>query len=258
MAGSFLHDLIVGNLFVFLLLFARFGTALLIMPGIGDSFVSPTVRLFFALGFCFVMTPFMSSHLPAMPDGTLPFASLMIAEMITGFFIGTVMRILIAALDTVGSVISIQTGFSNALVFNPMTATQGSVVGALYSVMGVTLLMATDLHHYMLAAIVNSYSMFPANGGLPDTASMLEVIKRCVSASFLIGVQMSLPFIIVGIVMQYGFGLLSRLMPQVQIFFLTQPLQIGINLVMIAMCLSASILYWLNSYPQLLAKYLGQ
>jgi flagellar biosynthetic protein FliR len=255
---SLLQEIIVGNIFAFLLIFMRFGTALMIMPGIGDSFVSPNVRLLFALAISFILTPVLSAvGLPAMPAATADLIALLVTEAIIGFFLGTVMRILIGALDTAGSIISIQAGFSNALVFNPVTATQGSMTGGLYSMLGVTLLMATNLHHFMLAGIVESYHTFPASAGLPNAGDMSNVIVRATAEAFNLGVQIALPFVIVGLLIQIGFGLLGRLMPQVQIFFLAMPLQIWISLVIITMTLSTGIMYWLSGYESMTAQLLG-
>ena len=253
---SLLNELIVGNLFAFLLIFMRFGFALMIMPGIGDGFVTGQVRLLFALSFCFVLMPFLAPSLPAMPQEPMAFVLLMMSEAMIGIFIGTIMRIMIAALDTAGTIIAIQASFANAFIFNPVSAVQGSVTGALYSMLGVTLLLVSDLHHVMFAALVDSYKIFPAINALPETGLMFETVRKAVAVSFLVGVQLSMPFLIVGLVIQIGFGLLSRLMPQIQIFFMAQPVQIGISLLMVAMTLMTGMAFWMNSYAGSLDMFL--
>src|SRR5665213_1742787 len=96
---NFLQELLVGNIFAFLLIFMRFGTALMIMPGIGDSFVSPQIRLLFALAISFVLTPVLAVHLPSIPSDTGQLVALLVSEAFIGIFIGTTMRILVSALD---------------------------------------------------------------------------------------------------------------------------------------------------------------
>ncbi len=247
---SILQEIITAQLFTFLLLFMRFGMAVMIMPGIGDSFVTPQVRLLFSLAFCLVLTPPLSVMIPAAPATAPLLVALLVSEMLIGIYIGTVMRIMISALDTAGSIISIQTGFSSALLFNPVSDTQGSVVGAIYSMLGVTLLMVMDLHHFMLAAIVDSYHLFPAKGGLPDLAGMSDLIAGMVALAFKTGTQIALPFLVVGMIMQMGFGVLSRLMPQIQIFFLALPAQITVGLLIMTITLSAGVLFWVSIYEQ--------
>lgn len=248
---SLLNDILVSHLSAFMLIFMRTGFALMIMPGIGDSFVSPQIRLHFALGFAFVLTPFLAPHLPALPAHAPDLVKLLASEAFLGIFIGTVMRIMIMSLDTAGTVISIQSGFANAMVFNPNTASQGTLMGALYSVMGVTLLMVTNMHHYMLASIIDSYTLFPAIAKAPDMQPIMEAVVQTVGASFRIGVQLAIPFLIVGLVTQIAFGLLGRLMPQVQIFFLAMPVQILLSLILLTMVLSAGMLFWLKGFESL-------
>ena len=255
---SLLQDIVIGHAFAFMLIFMRLGMALMIMPGIGDSFVSPQVRLHFALAMSFVLTPFLATNLPTIPKESIDMIALLVTEAFIGIFIGTVMRIMVNALDSAGSVISIQSGFSNALVFNPATASQGSLVGALYSVTGVTLLFVTNMHHYMLASVVDSYAVFPATGTLIDIASVYEVIAQTVNTAFKLGVQLAMPFLIVCTLVQVGFGLLGRLMPQVQIFFLALPVQILLSLVLLTMVMSAGMLFWLGSFESGVSAAFGK
>lgn len=251
---SFLNDLVVSHVFAFMLIFMRLGMAMMIMPGIGESFVSPQVRLHFALAMSFVLTPFLATQLPPVPTGTVDFVALLLVEAFIGLFIGTVMRIMISALDTAGMVVSMQIGFGSAQMFNPVTAAQGSLGGAVYSTLGVTLLLATNMHHYMLASIADSYQLFPAVGKIPDIGAVAEVISNVVNVAFKIGVQLAIPFLIVGTLLQVGFGLLGRLMPQIQIFFLALPMQILLGLVMLAMVLSAGVLYWMNNFEKIVTQ----
>jgi flagellar biosynthetic protein FliR len=253
---NFLQELVVANIFAFLLIFMRFGLALMIMPGIGDSFVSPMIRLLFALAISFVLTPILSAHLPAMPAGTGPLLGLLASEAFIGIFIGTVMRLLVSALDTAGTIASIQAGFSNAIIFNPTTEAQGTIMSAVYSALGVTLILVADVHHQMLAAVVNSYSLFPATAGFPDMGSTSETIIRTVSVAFRTGTQLAIPFLVVGTLTQVGFGLMGRLMPQIQVFFLAMPVQIFLSLLLLALCLSSGVIYWLNGYETVLMQSL--
>lgn len=83
-----------------------------------------------------------------MPAQNMEMIMLLLSEAVIGIFIGTIMRILISASTQCGMIVSMQAGFANAMIFNPVTATQGSLVGALFSTLGVTLLLVTDMHHY--------------------------------------------------------------------------------------------------------------
>jgi flagellar biosynthetic protein FliR len=164
-------------------------------------------------------------------------------------FIGSIARIFMAALDTGGMLMSMQIGLANAQIFNPAFATQGSIMGAFLSITGALLLFATNLHHVLLSAIMDSYTTFPpgtiANDFAGDMASM---ISNAITKSFAIGVHMAMPFIIVTTMIFVGMGILARLMPQLQVFMLSIPVQIAIGLLTFVICASSAMLYWLGHY----------
>lgn len=246
---SLLQQLVVGQVYAFMLVFVRVGTAMMIMPGVGDGFVPERIRLMFALSFAVIITPMVAAKLPEFSTASLPFLLLLGGEFITGLFIGTIARIFMTALDTAGMMISIQTGLANAQVFNPAFAAQGSVMGAFLSVTGALLLFATNLHHVLLTAIVDSYRSFPP--GMLDTSfsgDMAESISKAVTKAFSIGLHMAMPFVIATTMIYVAMGILSRLMPQLQVFILSIPVQISLGLLTFVLTASTMMLYWLGHY----------
>lgn len=242
-----IEEFLVTGVFAFMLIFTRLGTAMMIMPGIGDSFVPRNIRLMMSLGMSFVLTPVVQTYVPS-PVPALPILfSLLFMEFVIGLFIGTIARIFMAALDTAGMVISMTSGLANAQVFNPSLATQGSIAGAFLSMTGVVLLFVTNLHHMLIYGLVESYQMFPI-GAVPDSGSMAELVARAFSSAFLIGFQIAIPFILVAMMIYIGMGVLSRLMPQVQVFILALPVQIMLSMVTMFLILSAAMLFWLTKF----------
>ena len=242
-----LENFLGVSVFAFILTFVRMGTALMIMPGLGDSFVPERMRLMIALALSFVLFPVTMKHMPATTPNTFGLLSLVVMEFVVGLLYGTVARVFMTALDTAGMVISTQSGLGNAQVFNPSMATQGSLVGAFLSITGVLILFATNLHHLLIAGLVESYELFPP-GAVPDTGGMAELIARTVSASFAIGVKIGGPFIILTMLIYVGMGVLSRLMPQIQVFLLALPLQIVLSIIAMMMTLSAMLMYWASQF----------
>jgi flagellar biosynthetic protein FliR len=251
-----LQDFLVTGVFAFILTFVRIGTAAMILPGMGDSFVPMRIRLHFALGLSLVIMPVIIPHLPSPLPGTGPLLVLITMEFIIGLFFGTIARIFMTALDTAGMVISFSSSLSNAQLFNPGLAAQGSLVGAFLSVTGAVLLFATNMHHLFIMGLVESYDMFPV-GAIPDTGSMAELMARAVGASFSIGVKLGAPFMAVTLLIYVGMGVLSRLMPQVQVFLLALPIQILLSLLLMTMVLSVGMLYWLREFEQGMVFFLS-
>lgn len=250
-----LQGYVADQLFVWLTVFARVGSAFMVMPTIGDAFVSARTRLLFSLAVALLVAPVLKPDLPAMPADPWALMVLLFGEITVGIFIGTVARLLLSALETAGTIISIQTGLANAQVFNPAMATQGSLPGALMGWLGLLLIFITDLHHLLIMAVVDSYQTFVPGAPLPVT-DMAVTIGRLVSDSFVIGLQMSAPFIITGTLFAFALGLLSKLAPQIQVFFMFVPAQVALGLLLFALTLSAMMLFWLSHFESAFVAFL--
>lgn len=250
-----IEEFLVSGVFAFMLIFTRLGTAMMIMPGLGDSFVPANIRLMMGLGMAFVLTPVVQTFMPAAVPSFPLLLSLIMMEFVIGLFIGTVARVLMVALDVAGMIISMTSGLANAQVFNPAVAAQGSIAGAFLSMTGVTLLLVTNLHHMLIYGLVESYHMFPV-GGVPDTGGMAELMSKAFAASFKIGFQIAIPFVVIAMLLYIGMGVLSRLMPQVQVFMLALPVQIMLSLITMALVVSTALLFWLTQFEQGMTYFL--
>ncbi len=251
-----LNTFLSTNVFYFMLIFARIGAAVMIMPGVGDSFVSTRVRLLFAFGFSFILLPVVTPYLPSAVPGTVTLLMLLIMEFLTGLLIGTITRIFMTALDVAGMIISFASSLSNAQLFNPSLSSQGSLLGAFFSVTGTTFLLTTDMHHFLIKGIMESYKTFTL-GEFINTGSMAELVSKAVATSFMVGMQIAAPFVVLTLLIYIGMGVLSRLMPQVQVFLLALPLQILLSLVLMTMVLSAGFLYWVSQFEANMIYFLG-
>ncbi|HEY8962894.1 MAG TPA: flagellar biosynthetic protein FliR [Alphaproteobacteria bacterium] len=246
---DFIQNIVVSQVYALMLIFTRVGTAMMIMPGIGDGFVPERVRLLFALAFSAVMTPIIAPQLPEFTTGSVQFLVLLVGEFIMGAFIGGIARIFMTALDTAGMFVSMQIGLANAQIFNPQFASQGSIMGAFLSITGALLLFATNLHHELITAIVQSYQTFPP--GMLDSAfigDLADTVAMAVTQAFAIGFHFAMPFIIVTTMIYIAMGILSRLMPQLQVFVLSMPIQIITGFLTFIMVASAGMMFWLTGY----------
>jgi flagellar biosynthetic protein FliR len=167
---------------------------------------------------------------------------------------GTVTRILITTLESAGMVVSLQLGLSAAVVFNPLAAQQGSVPGAFYSMLGVLLIFLTDTHHLLLRGLVDSYAVFPP-GVLPPMGDLSDTIARVTAGSFRLAMEMSAPFIVIGTLFFIALGIVARLVPQFQLLFVTQPLQIVGGLAVFVVALVTGMRWFLDTFVQQINFY---
>lgn len=250
-------DWLPETAFLYLLLFTRIGAILMLMPALGEDMIPMRMRLSFALAFTLVVYPLLSPNLPGMPADVMGIIGLIFHELAIGIILGAIARITVTATQVAGSIIAFQTGLSTAMAADPtQVGVQGAVFGSFLSFLGMVLIFATDLHHMALAATYDSYMVFPLDAPLMfDDAAQLAI--QTVAGAFSVGVQMSAPFIVFGLVFNLGAGILARLMPAMQVFFVLMPANIVIGLVLFALLLSAMMGWYLTSFENHLAMWRG-
>jgi flagellar biosynthesis protein FliR len=250
-----LEQVLPANLFAALLIFARVGAAMMLLPGFGEVYVMQRYRLLLALAIALLLTPVLGPTLPALPAGAARLVALIGGEVVVGLFLGTVARVLLSALDVAGTLVSLQLGLSAAQIFNPMLQ-QGSLTSAFYGVLGVLLIFVTDLHHLLLNAVVDSYNVF-IPGSLPPLGDLSEVMVRVAASAFQLGLEMAAPFIVLGTLFFVALGVVGRLVPQLQLLFVMQPLQIVGGLGALIVVLGAGMRWFLETYAQQFTALVG-
>lgn len=250
-------DWLPNTAFVYLLLFTRIGAILMLMPALGEDLIPVRMRLSFALAFTLVVYPLLAPNLPAMPADLMAIAALIFHELAIGLILGAIARITVMATQVAGAVIAFQTGLSAAMAADPTQAgVQGAIFGSFLSFLGMVLIFATDLHHMALAATYDSYVVFPLDVPLMfDDAAQLAI--RTVAGAFSVGVQMAAPFIVFGLVFNLGAGILARLMPAMQVFFVLMPANIMIGLGLFALLLTMMMGWYLSHFEAHLAMWRG-
>ena len=250
-----LQEIIPGGSFAFMLVFARLGAALMLIPGLGEVTVNPRVRLSAALAITLLLLPLVAPTLPPAPDQPLALFILLLNETMVGIFIGAAARLALVGLETAGTVIAFQSGLASAQFFDPTQGSQGALVASFLSMVGVVMIFATNLHFLMLQAMAESYRTFPPSA-LPPLGDFAETAVKFVAGSFRIGIQVAAPFIVYGIVYNVGIVVLNKLMPQVQISFLALPLQIGLSLLLLGVTLGAAMTWFLGYYQDSVSLFL--
>lgn len=238
------------------LVFARLGAILMLLPGIGETYVPPRIRLSLALLITLVVWPIAAPVLPALPESVGGMAGWVIREVATGLMIGAILRAFMTALATAGEVVSLQTTLSFAQSTNPMQAQPGSTISAFLTLLGVTLLFATNTHHLFLAGLAGSYELIAPVRPL-ITADFVELAVRTLADSFMLGIQLAAPVIVFAIIFNLASGLVGRVMPQFQVFFATAPLSILLGLSIFTLSLGVVGTIFIDRYRSLAQIFAG-
>ncbi len=236
------------------LIFARLGAMLMLIPGLGETFVPVRVRLSLGLLLAFVLLPILGPGVPPIPADTSALIFAILKESAVGLVIGTILRLFLTSLSATAEIISIQTTLGFAQTANPTQAAPSTTIGTFLTLLALVLIMTTDMHHMFLSAIVRSYTLFPFTRNLP-LHDFNTLAVQTVSKSFALGLQLSAPVVAFSLIFNIATGLVGRVMPQFQIFFVSSPLMILLGLSIFALSLGTIGMVWLDHYRDLLAVF---
>jgi flagellar biosynthetic protein FliR len=231
----------------FMLAFARIGAMVMLLPGFGETNIPVRIKLGIALMLTLILLPLHRNayhvDLNSMPALLL----LMVHEIIVGVVLGATARVTLSALTMAGSVIAQQLGLGFVTTVDPTQGQQGAIIGNFLTILGLTLLFATDTHYLVIAALNDSYTIFSPGEFMPS-GDVASLATRAFAEAFKIGIQLSAPFIVFGLVFNLGLGILARLMPQMQVYFVGVPLSILAGFLILAAILPTMMSTFLDYF----------
>lgn len=232
------------------LIFARIGAIILTLPGIGETYVPPRIRLSLALVISLALWPVVSGALPALPVSLGASVGWVIREVITGLMIGAILRAFISCLSVAGEIISMQTTLSFAQTANPLQAQPGTTIASFLMLLGTVMVFATNTHYLFIAGLVGSYELIaPARPLI--MGDFAELAVRTLADSFMLGIQLAAPVIVFAIIFNLASGLIGRVMPSFQVFFAAAPLSVILGLSIFALSLGVLGTVFIDRYRAL-------
>lgn len=228
------------------LVFARVGAMIMLLPGFGEPSVPARIRLGFALVLAIALAPALADSVPEPAASAWGMALQVSSETLIGVMLGGAARLLISALATAGQVVGLEIGLAFAQTADPSQTQPGQLVAVFLGVMGMALIFATGLHEMFLRGVAGSYQVISL-GAAPPVGDAAQLALEATASAFRVGFQIAMPVVAAGLIFRVGLGVLARLIPQIQVFFVVLPLQIMGGLVVFALGLSTGMLIWLDS-----------
>ncbi len=236
-----LSEAITEEIFGIFLLFVRIGSVLVFMPGFSEAYILGQGRLLLALAMSFILAAPLGSMLPSLPSDLVSLMLIIGKEATIGIFIGVATRMMFAALHIAGSAIAAQSGLATATIFDPSQSTQGTLPGNFLTTTALVLLFVTEGHHLLLRGIAGSYVSFTVGAPLPID-DMAAFITEMAQQGFNVGAQIAAPLLLVGLLTNLAMGVLNRLMPSFQVFFIALPLQLLLAFATLLLSLAGALL----------------
>jgi flagellar biosynthetic protein FliR len=225
------------------LVFARLGSALILLPGLGELDIPANIRLGLGLLITALLVPVLAPGLPAIPDAVPELLRLLVIEIAIGLWLGMLARLLTIALALGGQFIALMIGLASPLQTDPVFAGQGTETARLFGLAGATLVLASGLYAVPLRALVASYTLLPPGEALP-LGAQAETMAAAVGASVALALRLAAPLVLASVIGNFALGLLSRLAPQVQVFGIAAPGQIILGLLLLALLVDPILAVW--------------
>ncbi|MEA3371590.1 MAG: flagellar biosynthetic protein FliR [Campylobacterota bacterium] len=227
------------NVVAFVLLFFRFGALFIATPIFSHQNIPMTIKA--AMAFFFTVV-FYASLPPLTISIDVPTIVLAIlSELMFGLSIGIVLLLAYNVITFAGGQISFMMGFSMASAIDPQTGVSMPIISQFLSLMALMVLMAMDLHHWMLLFIDNSLSTLPL-GGFLMTEDLFNYIIHAASKMFLVGFMIAFPIVALSWLADIIFGMLMKTMPQFNLLVIGFPIKIMVAFGVLIATLTATML----------------
>lgn len=226
-----LAQLLQWNLSLFLLILSRWTGMIMLAPVFGARGVPSLVKIGLAGSLSIILYPMLLATKPEIPVEVLPFMGLVIKESLVGLVIGFIIYALTAVLQGAGQLIDFQMGFTMGNALDPVYGMQSPLMGNFQLVLATILLLATNSHHYLIVAMVKSYTYIPLN--ITSAPTGITFYVDLVANIFTLSVQLSIPVVGAILLADLGIGLLSRTVPQLNIFTVVFPIKIIFGFVLL-------------------------
>lgn len=242
----------VERLLGFAMVLTRISGFFMLLPVFGWTTIPVRVKVAMTILiaiFFSIMTPFSidSQHV------SLPEAILLIANEATyGLALGLMVVVMFSVVKLSGRIIERQMGLLMAQIVDPLTGERTQPLGSLLEMIFVILFLSANGHHLFLLIVSRSYEAFPA-GSTPTVAVLATGVIRASSTMFVAALRLAAPMLAAFLVLMIVLAVLARIVPEMNILFISMPLRVGLGLLMAAMFLP-----FINGFVAEFAEWMGK
>lgn len=216
----------------FLLILVRISTFVFVAP----FFSLPSTPARVKIGFSAIVSILLYGVLPQ-PTldyvDVIGYATVVVREGITGLLIGFSASICNSIVLFSGNIIDMDLGLSMATEYDPINHTNSPITGNLYNYFVLLLLIASDMHYYILRAVVDSYQLIPVGGQVFRWDSLMSSFVKFMSDSMVIGFRIALPVFACSMILNCILGIMAKVAPQMNMFAVGMQLKLLVGFVIL-------------------------
>ena len=240
------------NFFQYLLVACRLGAMIGFLPTFSSIYIPGNIRIIMVLVLTILVKPIVEDKLPILSDNVIENCLYIFYEISIGLYIAIINIILISTIHLAGNIMSLQGGLSMASLFDPTIGEQSTLFARFLSMMSITFLFLSDFHYIIISTIIDSYNISLSFFTVVYESNIIDFVKQ----SFILGVKISMPILIMGTLFYFASGILNRLMPSLQILFVLTPLQVLGSFYMFMLVISSMVLWYFNHYEVIMVTAL--
>jgi len=221
----------------FLFVFFRVGAIIFFIPLLGSGQIPARVKVMLALVLSFIIFPLIENISMPRPRGFPELAVFLSSEVIIGLIIAFAVRLIFAAFQIAGTMVDVQMGFGLVNVLDPQNGPQVSVAAQFQTILAILIYLALSAHHLTVFAIAESFQTInPASFTFSEAA--MTLIMDLFASTFVAAIKIAAPIMAVLFFISVGMGMMARAVPQMNVFIVAFPLQIGVGLLMIGLTIT--------------------
>jgi len=221
--------ILVTDFILLFLIFIRITTAFFAAPVLGHTSIPVLVKISLGILISYMILMTIDKSAIRVEASLWFLATNAVKEILSGLMLGFMLHFVFFGVSFAGSLIGFDMGLTMAETFNPMEETQGNVIGELIYFAAILVFFLIDGHLYLIRGLVYSYTVIPI-GKFTVTASAFQLLIKYSSMVFVIAIKIASPIMVSFFLISIAEGIIARIIPQMQVFFVTQPLRIGIGL----------------------------
>lgn len=212
----------------FILVLARVTPLFLVAPLFSSAMIPPRVRGVIAVGISIGLTP-IAMHGQKIPTGGLQLTELILEGMLVGLAFGFALAVLLAAIESAGALVDLGAGFSYGSLINPMNGEQSAVMSRFYSLFGTMVFLVIGGDAWTLRGLGQTFELVPLTSG-PRLGALVGGVEQIFSTVFTAALEIGAPVLVALLVTDVAFGVISRVVPQMNVFAVGFPTKVAVAL----------------------------
>ncbi|HWE09026.1 MAG TPA: flagellar biosynthetic protein FliR [Solirubrobacteraceae bacterium] len=233
--NTLLHQMGSANVTGFFLVLARVSPLFVLAPLFSSAMMPPKVRSVVAVGLAIGLTP-IAVHGQPIPTDPLAVTGLLVIQLLVGLAFAIAVGAVFAAIEAAGSITDLVAGFSYGSIVDPVDNTQGGVMSTLYGLVGLAMFVAIGGDAWTLRGMARTFTLVPLTKA-PRIGSLTSGVEQAAASIFVSALEVAAPVLLALLITDVAFGMVSRIVPQLNVFAVGFPMKVGVAMLVVSAAL---------------------